>query len=112
MPSIRSDSGLVRAVCSPHDDLLGAVLPGSGGRIRTYDLWVMRRMAPVPRIPSDPGMSYLAGDDRLSRPRPSSLFDRFPQRPYYRFYYAAVTSDVSGADRHVGEAPDLGSVSS
>jgi hypothetical protein len=27
----------------PQDDVLRAVLPSSGGRIRTYDLWVMRR---------------------------------------------------------------------
>jgi hypothetical protein len=36
----------------------------------------------------------LARDDRPSRPTPSTLSERFPKRPYYRFYYAAVTSDV------------------
>jgi hypothetical protein len=33
---------------SPKDDPPGAVLPGSGGRIRTCDLWVMRQSAVVP----------------------------------------------------------------
>jgi hypothetical protein len=36
---------------SLQDDLLEAVLPGSGGRIRTYDLWVMsspRVVSPIP----------------------------------------------------------------
>jgi hypothetical protein len=28
------------------EDIPGAVLPGSGGRIRTYDLWVMRALLP------------------------------------------------------------------
>jgi hypothetical protein len=50
----------------------------------------MRRMAPVPRVPSTPSVPYLARDDRPSRPTPSRLFDRFPQCPYYRFYYAAL----------------------
>jgi hypothetical protein len=71
-------------------------LPGSGGRIRTYDLWVMRRMAPVPGIPLGPSMVALARDDRPSHPTPSSLSDRFPGRPYYRFYYAAVASECFG----------------
>jgi len=53
----------------------------------SVDLWVMRRMAPVLRIPSDPSMSHLARDDRPSRRTSSSLSDRFPRRPYYRFYY-------------------------
>jgi hypothetical protein len=78
----------------------GAPEPGASTLIA--DLWVMRRMEPVPRVPSDPDMSHLASDDRPSRPIPSSLSDRFPQRPYYRFYYAAVTSDVSGAQRTRG----------
>ena len=35
----------------PQDDVLGTVFPGSGGRLRTYDLWVMshpRAVSPVP----------------------------------------------------------------
>jgi hypothetical protein len=56
-------------------------------RIRTYDLWVMRRMAPVPRLPSDPAASHLARADRPWRPTSSSQPDCCPQRPYYRFYY-------------------------
>src|SRR3954453_23404545 len=31
----------------PRDDLPRAVSPGSGGRIRTYDLWVMSRALDV-----------------------------------------------------------------
>ena len=73
--------------------LAGCLLP------LTSRLWVMRRMTPVPRIPSGPGMSYLARDDRPLRPIPSDPVHRFPQLPYYRFYYAAVASDVSDAQR-------------
>jgi hypothetical protein len=70
----------------------GPVFPGSGGRIRTADLWVMRRMAPVPRIPSCSSMSRLARQDRAWCPTLSMLSERFPQRPYYRFYYTAAAS--------------------
>jgi len=41
-------------------------------------------------------MVALARDDRPSHPTPSSLSDRFPGRPYYRFYYAAVASECFG----------------
>jgi hypothetical protein len=47
----------------------------------------MRRMAPVPRLPSDPAASRLARADRPWRPTSSSQPDCRPQRPYYRFYY-------------------------
>ena len=47
----------------------------------------MRRMAPVPHLPSGPAASRLARADRPWRPTSSSLFDRCPQRAYYRFYY-------------------------
>jgi hypothetical protein len=44
-------------------------------------------MAPVPHLPSGPAASRLARADRPWRPTSSSLFDRCPQRAYYRFYY-------------------------
>jgi hypothetical protein len=71
----------------PRDAASGAILPGSGGRIRTYDLWVMRRMAPVPCLPSDPSASRLSSANRPWCLTPSSLSCRCPQRPYYCFYY-------------------------
>lgn len=37
---------------SPQDDLPRAVLAGSGGRIRTYDLWVMSGHAAVSHRPT------------------------------------------------------------
>ena len=67
----------------------------------------MRRMALIPRIPSWPSMSHLMKDYRPLHPTPSNLSDRFPRRPYYRFYYAAVASDVSGAAETLWEASDL-----
>jgi hypothetical protein len=76
--------------------------PEPGASPLSVDLWAMRRMAPVPRIPSGPTTSDLARADRPSRRTSSSLPNRFPQRPYYRFYYAAVTSDVSASSGHVG----------
>ena len=63
------------------------------------DLRVMRRMATVPGVPSGPGMSHPAWDDYSSRPTPSRLSERFPLRPYYRFYYVAVAFDVADARR-------------
>src|SRR5581483_2170959 len=32
------------------DDLRKALLPGSGGRIRTYDLWVMSQIRAIPTV--------------------------------------------------------------
>ena len=47
----------------------------------------MRRTGPVPCLSSDPAASCLASADRPWRPTPSSLPNRYPQSPYYRFYY-------------------------
>jgi hypothetical protein len=47
----------------------------------------MRRMEPVPHLPSGPVASCLTTADRSWRPTSSSRSDRCPQRPYYRFYY-------------------------
>jgi hypothetical protein len=49
-------------------------------------------MAPVPRIPWDPSEFHLTRHDRQPRP---TLSERFPRRPYYRFYYAAVAVCLS-----------------
>lgn len=55
--------------------------------MRACDLWVMRRMEPVPCLPSSPAASCLTRADHPWCPAPSSLSDRCPWRPYYRFYY-------------------------
>jgi hypothetical protein len=44
-------------------------------------------------------MPHLVRDDRPLRPALSTLYERFSHSPYYRFYYAAVASDVSGSRR-------------
>jgi hypothetical protein len=54
---------------------------------QNFDLWVMRRMAPVPCLPSDPSTSRLSTAYRPWCPIRSSLSCRCPQRPYYCFYY-------------------------
>jgi hypothetical protein len=59
----------------PQDDVLGAVLPGSGGRIRTYDLWVMSpasyRAAP-PRVGKrHPTRAVTGGANRGGTAQPS-----------------------------------------
>jgi len=60
--------------------------------------------------------SRLARADRPWRPTPSSLFDRCPQHPYYRFYTGGPRIVVDtmlavptplGADGHVREGLDL-----
>ena len=37
---------------TPGKDLPGVIFPGSGGRIRTYDLWVMSRPRGVSPVPT------------------------------------------------------------
>jgi hypothetical protein len=55
----------------------------------------MRRMEPVPCLPSNPAASCLASADRPWRPTSSTLHDRYLQRLYYRFYYGRprITAD-------------------
>ena len=91
----------------PRDDLPRAVLPGSGGRIRTYDLWVMRRMAPVPCLPSGPSASRLSRANRPWRPTSSNRSDRCPQRPYYRFYYGRQWIIADNSARRPAHGDDL-----
>jgi hypothetical protein len=64
--------------------------------------WVMRRMEPVPHIPSDPATSCLARADRPWYPTSSSLSDRCSQRPYYRFYYGNLRTIV-GVRTHLSD---------
>ncbi len=51
----------------------------------------MRRMEPVPRLFSDLAASCLASADRPWRRTSSSRPNRYPQRPYYRFYYQSLS---------------------
>jgi hypothetical protein len=74
------------------------------GQDSNCGLWVMRRMAPVPRLLSGPAASILARADRPWRPISSSPARPQPQRPYYRFYYGRrrIVAD-SGACLPLGE---------
>jgi hypothetical protein len=62
----------------PPDDVRGAVLPGSGGRIRTYDLWVMSwglsRTTLAQCFRSMPGQNRRVACDRLVRRGRSDRF--------------------------------------
>jgi len=57
------------------------------GRICTCALWLIRRIAPVPRLPSGPRASRVARADRPWRLTWSSRPDLCPPRLYYRFHY-------------------------
>lgn len=71
----------------PPVDIWRAVLPGSGGRIRTYDLWVMRGTGTVPGGPVGPALSAVTCRSAGMRPSSSPLSPLDPIRPYYSPYY-------------------------
>jgi hypothetical protein len=75
----------------------------------SVDLWVMRRMAPVPHLPSGPAASRLGRADRPWRSTSSSLFDRCPQRAYYRFYYGRprIVVDTKSCPPTAASSEDL-----
>jgi hypothetical protein len=68
----------------------GAVSGGSGGRIRTYDLWAMRRTSPVSSVPCRFAPSPLSRHEGVGDPRPSRTTTPVSRRRYYRSYYEAL----------------------